>query len=176
MGRDNVTAGGDNRLAIIPNLAVNVGIEQRIAGAATVDISAPSLSPWSVTEENGGALVFRYADTPNFYTFFPGSSSEWGCANQVPGLSTRGGVIVLYTGVRWVIREADGVLEFRDMVANTRHAFYPGCGFNDPVSRCVGGSVVDSTTPVTGLGMLGSHMPFAGYVLVSAAIRRDMPS
>jgi hypothetical protein len=123
--RDSVTPG-DHRVALLASVSRDVGTERHVSGSATSTLA--TLGPWSITEENGGVLTFRNSNSGNRYVFFPGSSQDFGCANQAPGLNTRIGVVALYAGVRWVIREVNGVLEFRDLVADSRYTFFPGCG------------------------------------------------
>ncbi len=129
--RDSVTPG-DHRVTMFGNATMDIGATQF---GNTSDRTIITPGAWVIREESG-VLVFRINGTAPRYAFFPGTTMDFGCSNQVSGLSTRLGVVTLYTGVRWVIREADGVLEFRDTVANTRYAFQPGCGNINP-SRSV---------------------------------------
>ena len=130
--RDVVTAG-DHRVALFASNTFDFGGGVGVPGSANA-VLADNIggTGWRITEESGGVLVLRIANTGPRYAFFPASSRDFGCDRQVPGLSTRVGVVELYRGVRWVIREASGVLEFRDVVADTRYAFYPGCGNINP--------------------------------------------
>jgi hypothetical protein len=114
--------------------SMNIGTVQLDSSAINTIVGNPN--PWMITEESG-VLMFRINGSARRHAFFPGTTMDFGCSNQVSGLSTRLGVVTLYTGVRWVIREADGVLEFRDTVASTRYAFQPGCG-NINVSPSIG--------------------------------------
>jgi hypothetical protein len=110
---------------MLSNQTIDIGTVQYDSSAISTTVGTPN--PWMITEESG-VLVFRFNGTAPRYAFFPNTSMSFGCSNQVSGLSSHTGIVTLYTGVRWVIREVDGVLEFRDMVANTRYAFQPGCG------------------------------------------------
>ncbi len=129
--RDVVTPG-DHRVALFASNTFDFGGVGVPGSANAVLADNIGGTGWRITEEGGGALMFRVANTGPRHAFFPASSRDFGCPRQVPGLSTRVGVVELYRGVRWVIREASGVLEFRDVVADTRYAFYPGCGNINP--------------------------------------------
>ncbi len=131
--RDVITPG-DHRVALFASNTFDFGFPARSVLGSASAVLADNIggTGWRITEESGGVLVLRVANTGPRHAFFPASSWDFGCPRQVPGLSTRVGVVELYRGVRWVIREASGVLEFRDVVANTRYAFYPGCGSINP--------------------------------------------
>eukprot|EP01124_Arcella_intermedia_P004264 TRINITY_DN123_c0_g1_i10.p1 TRINITY_DN123_c0_g1~~TRINITY_DN123_c0_g1_i10.p1 ORF type:complete len:145 (-),score=27.04 TRINITY_DN123_c0_g1_i10:69-503(-) len=122
--RDHIS-GGDHRIAFTPGKSSNHGSGPSHPGETGVLLRH---AKWSIGEENG-ILCVRYTGAPgdHRHAFWPGNGNSHNFGHPHAG---HGGNHVYAEGIRWVIKEENGIVVFRDKLTpgDHRYAFFPGCG------------------------------------------------